>query len=284
METMPSHEAVATDAKIKRDFVPSTAAYWEKRLAEHWGIEGVGNIGLGIAYNRWQYRQRESIFRRYIASLPGHLREASILDVGSGIGFWLTVWNSLEVKSLTGVDITSIAVQNLRLAHPQVRVIQLDISSPSAGEVLDAQYDFISAMDVLSHITSDVAFSSALENISKALKPGGYFVFSENLPHKERNRNFNSIQANRTIGMFTQALACHQMRIVVRAPIFVLMMTPLDTSSEAPRKLWRLLMEPLRHFPFLGHLYGPVLFSIDQLLTRIFREGPSTELVICKKV
>jgi hypothetical protein len=34
-------------------------------------------------------------------------------------------------------------------------------------------------------------------------------------------------------------------------------------------------------FNFLGYLLDPLLFLIDYFLTRIFKEGPSTEVAVC---
>src|SRR5262249_17514931 len=150
----------------QRSFVDSPAAYWERRLSERWGLEGVGNIGLGVAYNRWQDKQRKSVFLRDIACLPGRLKDASVLDVGSGIGFWLSVWKELGVPRITGVDVTRVAVQNLAVLHPDVRLLQLDISSGEAPAQLGQRFYAVTAVDGLSHITSDDGFAAAIGNIA----------------------------------------------------------------------------------------------------------------------
>jgi 2-polyprenyl-3-methyl-5-hydroxy-6-metoxy-1,4-benzoquinol methylase len=279
-----SQPGVAADKAPRPAFVTSTAEYWESRLSEKWGLEGVGNIGLGVAYNRWQYKQRKCVFLRELKRLPLPTKDASVLDVGSGVGFWLSVWTELGVKSLTGVDITGVAIQNLKKLYPDTRLLQLDISSPVAREVLPGTFDAVTAMDVLSHITSEACFASAIANISNSLRTGGYFVFSENLPHKEKDTNFNSIQANRTLEAVERELGRNGLRIVQRTPIFVVMMLPLDTATDLPRKLWRLMMTPVYFFPKLGGLFGAALYGVDSVLSRVVSEGPATELVICQKV
>lgn len=267
-----------------RSFVSSAAEYWESRLSEKWGLEGVGNIGLGVAYNRWQYRQRKAVFLRAISKLQIDFVAAKVLDVGSGIGFWLSVWKRLGVTALTGLDITSIAVHNLKKLYPDMRLLQMDISSPVARETVQDTFDVVTAMDVLSHITSDACFASAIANIASSVRLGGYFVFSENLPHRQKDRNFNSIQANRTLDVVQRHLDSNRLRIVQRTPIFFLMMLPLDTATDLPRKLWRAMMTPVYLFPKLGGLMGAALYPIDSLLSRLIAEGPATELVICQKV
>ena len=65
--------------------------------------------------------------------------------------------------------------------------------------------------------------------------------------------------------------------------MFVLMNTPVDTRSNWPSLLWRLLMSPVRAFNVLGFLYGVILFPLEILLTRVSKESPSTEMMICQK-
>lgn len=260
---------------------PTGAEYWEKRLARWPGLEGVGYTGLGLPYNQWQYRLRKRIFLRNMLSMGVHFRQSAVLDVGSGTGFWLEAWRSLGVRRLTGSDITSVATNNLRTRFPDVRIVKLDISAPDIADPGDTQYDIVSAFDMLYHITSDRGFASALENVDRLLKPNGFFVFTENMVHKEVPRYPN--QVNRTIEAITEELERRRLKIVRRVPMFVLMNNPIDTASEVPRTVWRALMAPVRRFPSIGAIYGTLLFPIDLLLTKICREGPSTELVITRK-
>jgi SAM-dependent methyltransferase len=282
--TSPSQNTAGAGKTAVRAFVTSPAEYWEHRLSERWGLEGVGNIGLGMAYNRWQYKQRKSVFLREISKVQLRMSDVSVLDVGSGIGFWLSVWKGLGVKALTGVDITSVAIQNLKKVYADTRLLQLDISSRDLQDSFASAFDCVTAMDVLSHITSDESFCSAIANIAGSLRKGGFFIFSENLPHKEKERNFNSIQANRTLEAVQRELERNRLRIVQRTPIFVVMMLPLDTATDLPRKLWRLMMTPVYFFPKLGGLFGAALYGVDSVLSRVLSEGPATELVICQKV
>ena len=255
--------------------------YWEKRLLDKWGLDGVGHISYGRPYNEWAYRIRKKVFLRQVCALPLDFQQVSVLDIGSGTGFWLQVWRSLGVRTLTGLDLTEVAVRKLRDKYPDVQVIQQDISDPKAllGQI--GQFDVISAIDVLYHITSDRDLCQAISNIAALLKPGGYFIFSENLVHYKAPREQHFV--SRTLDDVTQVLSLQGLRIQRRVPVFVCMNAPIDASSTVPRFLWRVAMAPVRYVPTLGHIYGAALFPVELALTRLLREGPSTELVICQK-
>src|SRR6202035_3976202 len=185
-------------------------------------------------------------------------RQLSVLDVGSGTGFWLQVWRSLGVRALTGLDLTEVAVRKLREKYHDVRVVQQDISDPKALPGKIGQFDVISAIDVLYHITSDRDYRQAISNIAALLKPGGYFIFSENLVHYKSPQERHWV--SRTLDDVTQMLSLQRLRIQRRVPVFVCMNAPVDASSTVPGFLWRVAMAPVQFVPAFGHLYGAALF------------------------
>lgn len=255
--------------------------YWEKRLLDKWGLDGVGHVSYGRPFNEWTYRIRKKVFLRQVRALPLDFQQVNVLDIGSGTGFWLQVWRSLGVRALTGLDLTEVAVRRLGDKYPDVRVIQQDISDPEALLDKIGQFDVISAIDVLYHITSDRDYCQAISNIAALLKPSGYFIFSENLVHCKAPQEQHFV--SRTLDDVTQVLSLQGLRIQRRVPVFVCMNAPVDTSSIVPRFLWRVAMAPVQFVPALGHLYGAALFPLELALTGLLTEGPSTELVICQK-
>ena len=82
----------------------------------------------------------------------------------------------------------------------------------------------------------------------------------------------------------TRILAAAGFEIVHRVPMFVIMAQPLDTSSVIERFLWRLLTYPMRKSEVFGFIAGSLLFPIEMALTRLFRESPTTEIMVCRKV
>jgi 2-polyprenyl-3-methyl-5-hydroxy-6-metoxy-1,4-benzoquinol methylase len=154
--------------------------YWDLRLDKHWSLRGVGMLRLGHSWNRWQYRVRRVVFRHIVRSLDVDLSTAKVLDIGSGVGFYINLWRQAGAANVTGVDIADSAVRRLSECLPGIRFERLDIS----GDVghLGGNYDAVSAMDVLFHIVNDDLYERAFANVYNLLRPGGWFIFSEHLP------------------------------------------------------------------------------------------------------
>lgn len=275
------NELEAKSTQLKSTGEMDTRIYWENRLSQKWGLHGVGHVSYGNAYNKYLYRVRRSVFLRHVKALPIQLENMSVLDIGSGTGFWVKIWKSLGVESVTASDLTSVAVEKLRGENPGIDAFQLDISDIDKCKGISQRYDIISAIDVTFHITSDSGFARALENCASLLKPKGYLIISENFVHWDKDRSFH--QVSRTLSEITKQLHHQQLCIVKRVPMFVLMNTPLDTKSSTPLTLWRFAMAPVKLIPPLGEIYGALLFPLELFLTRFIKESPSTELMICQK-
>jgi 2-polyprenyl-3-methyl-5-hydroxy-6-metoxy-1,4-benzoquinol methylase len=256
-------------------------AYWESRITANLGLHGVGYLGYGTAYNDWMYRVRSVVFRRAVRELGANLSESSVLDIGSGTGFYVRTWRELGARNVTGSDLTSVAVNHLRASYPGIGTIQMDIGRPLDPKIRAGSFDLISAMDVLFHIVDDSAFSQAISNIAKLLKANGWFLMSDNFVHGSAQRI--SHQVSRPLDEITRTLEHQGLEIVKRMPMFVLMNAPTDTSSQWPLLFWRAAMVPVRLVNAIGHIQGAVLFPVEVLLTRIMSESPTTELLICRK-
>jgi SAM-dependent methyltransferase len=207
--------------------------------------------------------------------------EANVLDIGSGTGFWLEQWKSLGVRSLRGTDITAVAAERLKRTFADVEVTQLDIAENLEGLAWSENFDIISAFDVLFHITDDNRFQRAIENISSLLKPEGYFFFSDNFVHGAARRSDH--QVSRSLAEIERIVRKSGFRIIRRAPMFVLMNAPIDTTSRWPMLAWRAFMAPVHFVPLLGSVYGVALYPLELALTRWMSESPTTEMMICQK-
>jgi len=269
----------ATSAKQETDL--NLASFWEQRLSDNPSLVGVGHNGFGLAFNEWMYRLRKAVFLRHVRSLGLDFTKTEVLDVGSGVGFWIRVWRSLGVQSLTGSDITAFATQKILEENPGIRAVQLDIASPAAQETLGAKYDLVSAIDMLYHIVSDENYEAAIANLAASLKSGGHLIITENFLHHLSAKT--SVQSNRTLQFVTDLVRKNGLEIVRRAPVFVVMNYPVDTRSALLKRFWLLATLPASYFEFMGHLYGALLYPIDLALTKMLTEGPSTEILICRK-
>ncbi|MGD0402201.1 MAG: methyltransferase domain-containing protein [Candidatus Acidiferrales bacterium] len=284
--TVASGETEALAPKMRADSLrrnegSKDKSYWEERLASNWGLQGVGYLGHGVRYNNWLYAVRRGILRRHLLGLSIELSRASVLDIGSGTGFWLEQWKNLGVRSLQGSDIAAVAVERLKEKFPEIEIAQIDIAETLEGYNWTGRFDVISAFDVLFHITEDGRFHRAIENIATLLKRGGHFFFSDNFVHGTAKRTDH--QVSRSLNEIEAVVRKSGLRIVRRAPMFVLMNAPIDSSLRWLMPVWRAFLAPVHLVPFLGSVYGAVLYPVELMLTRLMSESPTTEIMICQK-
>jgi SAM-dependent methyltransferase len=205
-----------------------------------------------------------------------------VLDVGSGTGFYVDRWLE-RGADVTGLDLTAVAVEKLRQRFPRARFVQANIGQP-LGAPLDREqgsYDAISAFDVLFHIVDDREYAVALGNIASLLKPGGYFLWSDNFIHQPTIRVTH--QVSRSLEEITAAVTAAGLEIVERVPMFVLMNYPADTRSKLRQWAWTALMAPAMVSDLLGWALGALLYPLERRLVASRSESASTELMICRR-
>jgi SAM-dependent methyltransferase len=230
----------------------------------------------GTRYNEWLYRARKSAFRRTIRSL-GDVSKARVLDVGSGTGFYLDLWHRAGVTDLTGSDLTENAVSDLRRRF-DVPVVRLDIT---AAEPAAQPFDIVSAFDILFHIVDDELYAAAFRNLAAQLKPGGILIFSEHLPRRETNRERHRV--SRSLDSVLETAARAGFSGFDRKPMLVLMDYPIDaTPGRGQVRRWRMIQR-LAQSEWSGFATGLLLYPFERLLTRVSRESPTTEIVVCRR-
>lgn len=256
--------------------------FWQQRLSKVEGLEGVGYAKLGKPFNIWGYKVRQQAFYNIINPLKYNFRAADVLDVGSGTGFYIAIWNALQAKKVTGVDITEVAVENLKTKFPEHQFLQLDIGD-DLGQLNHklGQKDFISAMDVLFHIVDDKRFEKSVHNIASMLKPGGYFIYSDNFLNGDTIRTRH--QVSRTKKYLFDLFEKAGFETVDHKPFMVLSNYPVDSKNKLLHAYWYVLENSLALFKPLGHLAGAALYPIEKYLLRRLKDSPSTEIVLLRK-
>ena len=276
--------------------------YWETRLREHYSLAGVGYLRLGRRYNAWMYRVRGEVFDRIVqgignresgvgvgggsySPLPtsyslGWWKDRSVLDVGSGTGFYADRWLRAGAR-VTGLDLTDVAVEALARSFPGARFVRADVGSTGGVPLESASFDAASAMDVLFHIVDDDAYARAFVNIASVLKPGGWLLWSDNFLRHATERVTH--QASRSLDESVRCVEAAGFEIVDRVPMFVLMNYPADTTSRLARWAWTAMVAPAALAEPIGGLIGAMLYPLERALVRRMRESPSTELMICRK-
>jgi SAM-dependent methyltransferase len=254
--------------------------YWSDRLERTYSLGGVGWLGLGEGFNRWMYRVRERVFRRIVGRSLGEVRGKRVLDVGSGTGFYVARWHELGAGEVSGADLTDVAVERLRALYPRDSFQQLDITA-ATGDLPSDHFDAISIMDVLFHVVDDDRYARAIANLHSLLRPGGVMLLTENLLHGEWHRGEH--QVSRDIDWILALLDRTGFDVVIRRPLFVLMNTPVDTTSRLLKGTWFTLVNVMQRAPWIGGAVGAALYPVELALTSALREGPTTEIVAVRK-
>jgi SAM-dependent methyltransferase len=255
--------------------------YWEDRHTAEESLDTVGWTGLGRAFNGRMYAVRRRVFRRIVAARVPIKGDPRVLDIGSGTGFYLDLWRDLGVRRFEGSDLSERAVERLRAAYPGVPVHQLDLGGEAASTSL-GDYDVVSVMDVLFHIVDEAAYRRAIENLARLVRPGGHVILSENLLDDRVVRG--PAQVSRSESRIVDLLRGAGLQPVARTPMFVLLNGPVDSESPWLKRWWTLLTNVVSLNETLGSVVGAVLVPIELLAVRMARRGPSTKLLVCRRV
>ncbi|MFZ1987932.1 MAG: class I SAM-dependent methyltransferase [Minisyncoccia bacterium] len=244
-----------------------TKAFWDTRLSEHWGLEGVGYLSLGQPFNVWMYRVRKVVFGRITKSIPAK----KVCEIGPGTGFYTELLLK-QGRDVTGIDLSPFAIEQLSIRFPNTRFKEGDVASGIEGV-----FDMVIAIDILFHILDDESYEKALRAIYEHLAPGGYFLFSENLPlHRVSVKHQVSRSEQEILALLERIGFTH----VVRRPMFILMNAP---TKRGATWWWRACVRLLSRIPAAGGVFGMLLFPVECLLTRFSSQTSSTEFVLCRK-
>ncbi len=255
--------------------------YWQKRLSASYSLGSVGWSSLGEGFNEWSYAVRRRVFTRVARQALAGRADANVLDVGSGTGFYLDLWQRLGVGHITGSDLTEVAVERLAQRFPGMMIEQMDIGEAEV-RLPQGAYDAVSIVDVLFHIVDDDRYVQALSNLSRLLKAGGTLILSENLvPRQSRTAH----QVTRSRAWILSALAEAGLVVAHEHPMFFLMNTPVASDRRPLHKWWELVMRVVPRNEAIGWTVGATLFPIELALTRLAtdRHSPSTTLVVCRR-
>jgi SAM-dependent methyltransferase len=155
-----------------------TREYWERRLANFCNLEGVGCLGLGRSPNSYIYKAKVRTLERASKELSLPFKDKEILDVGSGIGFWIDYYLGKGAKLVYGVDLAEVAIKYLNEKYSGYDNIKL-LKSDFACLTVKRRFDIVNAFDVAYHVVNDELFVRFVENLCKHLKDGGYLLIRD---------------------------------------------------------------------------------------------------------
>lgn len=124
----------------------------------------------------------------YILDLCGIRKDMSILDIGSGRG-WFSIAAARKEAQVTAMDLSETNLQRIHELEPQVRTV---FGDAGAMPELDQKFDLIVLLEVLEHLVEP---EKALQNCRALLNPGGVLLIT--VPYKETIRYSLCIHCNR---------------------------------------------------------------------------------------
>ena len=257
-------------------------SYWDDRLDKIKGLEGVGFKKLGPSFNKWAYKVRKQVFLKQVRALNADIKNANVLDIGSGTGFYIQIWRELQAKKITGVDITPTSVSNLKQTFPDNHFFLSDIGDVSFNKDKPySSYDLVSAMDVLFHIVDDKRFEQSVANIASITSKGGYFIYSDFYLHRDTIRGES--QVSRSKPYLMKVFENNGFELVTLKPFMYYTNKPVDTKNPLIKAFWFLLENGLYVLPFMGHVMGPLMYPFEMLAVNNRKESPTTEFTIFRK-
>jgi 2-polyprenyl-3-methyl-5-hydroxy-6-metoxy-1,4-benzoquinol methylase len=211
--------------------------FWQERLSGQFDLRGTGHPGLSAEYNELTYRLRAYVLDRALARHEVPVAGRRVLDGGCGTGFF--VEHFLERGAdVTGVDLTEISARELARKFPQAHFEVGDLSEWRAT----GTYDLVSCFDVLFHIVDDARWDRALTNLTDAVAPGGWFVFTEMFRRKNAVRDA-AHNVERGWAAYRPALLARGLVIEDERPTHHLMnleLGPFRFLNRAPQLLYRI--------------------------------------------
>ena len=228
--------------------------FWESRLNENWDLVGVGHMGYSARYNRWLYRAQSRAIERLLKSAGIQLDNKDVLDVGSGIGYWLDWYHHRNVSSLHATELSRDACSRLESEFPEVVVQQGDITK---SDWSPGTFDLVNVISVMYHIVEPDLFETAIKNIAGGVKPGGWLVVSDFLGDTEQN-------LSQHVSFHPLAAYEHQLdelgfKIDKVEPMYTLLNGGLSTAA---RRFPSRVRGVVKRFENLG---APLLYAIDSL-------------------
>lgn len=143
-------------------------------------------------HSKFHYNLVENNMIEFLVDHNYNVADLDVLDIGSGTGHWLRFWDSLSANSVTGIEISETAFDNLQKkfkAHENIRIILGDVSSENFS--LDKNFDVINAIGVMFHIVDDGLWERAIKNLCNHLKGGGIGLIGGNFGILNRNVQFH---------------------------------------------------------------------------------------------
>jgi SAM-dependent methyltransferase len=253
--------------------------------AEDLGI--VGHPTLPLVFNRYLYANAARGVLRGLDAAGAGVRGRTVLDVGSGTGFWVDLWRREGAARVSGSDLVPAAVDRLRERFPDSEFAPADIGeqAPFPG----SRFDVVTIMSVLHHLIDEQRFERALGNLASQLEPDGVLAVLDPLVVRGRWMPPSAESAHnvvRTLARWKDAAAGAGLRIDSVVPTAAFLSDPVDAGSRpafaAHRFFWRGIAATLQGRDRLASVVTPPLAALDRAVTARLHAGPAAKLIVLR--
>ncbi len=128
---------------------------------------------------KYHYASVEMQILKHLCNNRTLTSQMRVLDIGSGSGYWIDFYKSLESLEIVGIDISISSYKHL--IDKYAEAIGITIYQGKAFEIiniLDDDYNFVNAIGVMFHIVEDSEWEDTIYAVGNILKKGGFFVIS----------------------------------------------------------------------------------------------------------
>ncbi|MGE5124586.1 MAG: class I SAM-dependent methyltransferase, partial [Acidobacteriaceae bacterium] len=127
--------------------------YWEERLASSPNLKGTGHRAFSLGYNQYLYQAQLNCLVYLLDKWKVGLLNSRVLDIGSGLGFYIDFYRDRGAGEILGMDISETSVSFLKEKYPADKFLLADISNCTLDGL--GEFDFISVVSVLYHVVED---------------------------------------------------------------------------------------------------------------------------------
>jgi SAM-dependent methyltransferase len=121
--------------------------------------------------------------REVLAIVNRMLRPQSVVDVGCGIGTWLSVWAELGVTDLLGIDGEYVRAADLMIPRDKFRAMNLEKVHPP----YERQFELVESLEVAEHLSQE----KAEEFVAFLCWLGPVVLFSAAIPYQDGEHHVN---------------------------------------------------------------------------------------------
>ena len=132
-------------------------------------------------YQDLRGRARSSA-REIVPLVQELLAPKSVIDVGCGVGSWLSVWREFGVTDVFGVDGAYVKVEMLEIPPAQFLPFDLTQALP-----LERKFDLAMSLEVAEHLPTE----NAADFVTSLTKLSSVILFSAAIPHQGGTHHIN---------------------------------------------------------------------------------------------